>query len=312
MKYFMCSAEVIERANTVAEQIAKHEWKREQQKRKALSQRRIELYGVPRGGVPAAYAVLSALKDIGYSAACVVSEPAPHTYIIDDIIDSGATRERFAEFPFFALVDKKNDCPDCFVVFPWEQKENEDEGIKENIRRILQYTGEDVEREGLQETPDRVEKAWEHWTSGYGADISGILKTFQDGKQKAREPITVSNIPFYTHCEHHMAPFFGVVTISYVPGERGIVGLSKLNRLVDVFARRFQVQERLTGDIAGALEEHLGAVGIGVVIRARHLCMESRGVCQRGHSTITQDFRGLLNNQHYRSTLVSLTAAEGL
>ena len=105
--------------------------------------------------------------------------------------------------------------------------------------------------------------------------------------------IVVKDIPFYTHCEHHLAPFFGTATVAYVPNGR-IVGLSKLSRVVDAFARRLQVQERLTNQIADALQEHLAPLGVGVVITARHLCIESRGVRQQGSQTITSALRGVM------------------
>lgn len=151
-------------------------------------------------------------------------------------------------------------------------------------------------REGLQETPDRVAKAWEFWTSGYGMDPAEILKTFEDGAEGVDEMVVVKDIPVYSHCEHHMAAIFGTVTIGYLPNKR-IVGLSKLSRLVNVYARRLQVQERLTCQIADALVTHLAPLGCGVVIKARHMCMESRGVCQQGHHTITSALRGVLKTE---------------
>jgi GTP cyclohydrolase I len=108
--------------------------------------------------------------------------------------------------------------------------------------------------------------------------------------------VTVRDIPIYSHCEHHLAPIFGTVTISYIPNGR-IVGLSKLSRLADMYARRLQVQERLTDQIADALFEHLEAKGVGVVIKARHMCMESRGICQQGHHTVTTALRGAMKDE---------------
>lgn len=147
-------------------------------------------------------------------------------------------------------------------------------------------------REGLQETPDRVAKAWEFWTSGYGVNPADVLKTFEDGAEGVDEMVLVKDIPFYSQCEHHMAPFFGTATIAYIPKGR-VVGLSKLSRLLNVFARRLQVQERLTCQVADAMMEHLTPLGAAVVIKARHLCMESRGVCQQGHHTVTSALRGV-------------------
>lgn len=159
------------------------------------------------------------------------------------------------------------------------------------ISELLQIViGERIDREGLLETPKRVVKAWAEWTAGYGMVPAEILKTFEDGAEGATEMVIVKDIPFYSHCEHHMAPFFGSVTIGYVPNGK-IVGLSKLGRLSDVFAKRLQVQERYTNQIADALQEHLQPKFIGVVAKARHMCMESRGIQRSGGQTSTQAFR---------------------
>jgi GTP cyclohydrolase I len=168
--------------------------------------------------------------------------------------------------------------------------------MSKSIRELL-LDIEDVHihdnlRGGLVETPDRVAKAWEFWTSGYGVDPADVLKTFEDGAEGVDEMVVVKDIPVYSHCEHHMAAIFGSVTIGYLPDKR-IVGLSKLSRLVNVYARRLQVQERMTCQIADAMMQHLAPLGCGVVIKARHMCMESRGVCQQGHHTVTSALRGM-------------------
>ena len=153
-------------------------------------------------------------------------------------------------------------------------------------------------REGLVDTPARVAAAWSHWGSGYGVDIGAILKTqFEDGGEGYDEMVIVKDIPLYSKCEHHLADIFGTATVAYIPSKGRVVGLSKLSRVVDAFARRLQVQERLTKQIADALVEHLDPVGVGVVIRARHMCMESRGICQQGHHTITSALRGVLKTE---------------
>jgi GTP cyclohydrolase I len=157
---------------------------------------------------------------------------------------------------------------------------------------LLAGMGEDNERGGLLETPERVAKAWAFWSSGYDQDPKDVLKTFEDGAEGVDEMVVVKDIAFYTHCEHHMAPFFGTATIGYLPNKR-IVGLSKLSRVLDIYARRLQVQERLGKQVADAIMEHLDALGCGVVINARHLCMESRGICKQGSSTTTSALRGL-------------------
>jgi GTP cyclohydrolase IA len=169
--------------------------------------------------------------------------------------------------------------------------------IERQVRELLRMLGEDPTREGLAETPQRVRRAWREWTSGYRTDPRGLLKTFVDGvpSRQGRQLLCVRDIPVYSHCEHHLAPFFGTASVCYLPRER-LVGLSKLPRLVEVFARRLQVQERLTEQIANALDEVLDPEGVGVLVKCRHLCMESRGVRARGTVTETSTFRGALKS----------------
>ena len=172
---------------------------------------------------------------------------------------------------------------------------HEEMNIEPAIRTILGFVGE-TEREGLKETPHRVAKAWKHWCSGYNVDIAALLKVFEDGADNYDQMVIVKDIPIYSKCEHHLADIFGTATIAYIPNGK-IVGLSKLSRLADAFARRLQVQERLTSQIADAIVEHLQPLGVGVVIKARHMCMESRGICQQGHHTVTTALRGVIKEQ---------------
>jgi GTP cyclohydrolase I len=160
-------------------------------------------------------------------------------------------------------------------------------------RRFLISLGEDPNRSGLRETPARVAKAWKFWTSGYTQNPAELLKTFEDGAEQYNELIVVRNIPVYSHCEHHLAPFFGKATIGYMPDGK-IVGLSKLTRLIECFSKRLQVQERLTIQVANALMESLQPKAVGVVIRCRHLCMESRGIRTPGEETVTSAMLGEL------------------
>ena len=160
-------------------------------------------------------------------------------------------------------------------------------------KRFLKSLGEDPDRPGLVETPARVTKAWKHWSSGYGQNPADVLKAFEDGAEEYNELIVVRNIPVYIHCEHHLAPFFGKATVGYMPDGK-IVGLSKLTRLVECFAKRLQVQERLTIQVANALMENLQPKAVGVVIRCRHLCMESRGIKTAGEETVTSAMLGEL------------------
>lgn len=177
---------------------------------------------------------------------------------------------------------------------------------EQDWRRLLISLGEDPDRAGLIETPSRVAKAWKHWTSGYTQDPAELLKVFEDGAEGYDELVIIRGIPVYSHCEHHLAPFFGKATIGYVPDGK-IVGLSKLTRLVDCFAKRLQGQERLTVQIANALMTHLEPKAVGVIIHCRHLCMESRGIRTQGEETITSTMLGdLLSNLALRTEFLAL------
>ncbi len=257
----------------------------------------LRAYPVPRGGVPVAYALNNLVPML------LVESPAEADVFIDDLIDSGSTCERYCDehpgVPFFALLDKRTDeqFKDQWIVFPWEiTDDGADASGNDIIVRLLQLVGENADREGLQETPARVVKAWRHWCSGYGKDPAKLLKVFEDGGETYDQMVLVKDIPIYSHCEHHLAAIIGTASIAYIPNGK-IVGLSKLSRLADMFARRLQVQERLTDQIADALFKHLEPKGVGVLIKARHLCMESRGICQQGHHTVTTALRGVIKDE---------------
>ena len=264
-----------------------------------------KVFPIPRGGVPAAYALASQFN------LDIVDDPKDADFFFDDIIDSGATmrkwRDNYPGTPFLALIDKTNEfCKykDDWIVFPWEGEN--DSSITDNISRVLQFIGEDVEREGLHDTPKRVAKAFADWFSGYGREPAEVLKVFADGAEDYDQMIVVKDIPLYSKCEHHMADIFGTATIAYIP-DGHIVGLSKLSRLTDIYARRLQVQERLTNQIASALQSNLDPKGVGVMIKARHMCMESRGICQQGHHTITTSLTGVfLNDSATRAEFMAL------
>lgn len=151
---------------------------------------------------------------------------------------------------------------------------------------LLEIEGPNASREGLGETPARVAKAFQTWFGGYATDIDDLMKVFEDGAEGYKDMVVVRDIPVYSHCEHHMAAIIGKATVAYIPNGK-ILGLSKINRLVDAYARRLQVQERLTDQIADAMFFKLEALGVAVRIHARHLCMESRGVKQNSVTTTT-------------------------
>lgn len=245
-------------------------------------------YPIPRGGVPAAYAIQR-----HYLALEVVGSPVLADCYIDDLIDSGATKARYNDKPFFALYNKQED--PRWLIFPWESSV---EGSASDIgTRLLQFIGEDPNREGLLETPARYLKAWREWTKGYGMNPKEILKVeFADGGENYDQLVLIDPLPFFSHCEHHLTPIFGTVHMAYIPNGK-IAGLSKFARLVEVFARRLQVQERLTTQIASTIDEVLSPLGVGVIVRARHLCMESRGIKAFGAETTTIALRGCLKKE---------------
>jgi GTP cyclohydrolase I len=163
-------------------------------------------------------------------------------------------------------------------------------GYSDLVRKQLAMLGEDPDREGLQRTPERVARAMTYLTRGYRDDVRAIVGkgVFEEDHENM---VMVRDIELYSLCEHHLLPFFGRAHVGYIPNGK-IVGLSKLPRIVDMFARRLQVQERLTEEIAGAIEEVLAPHGVGVVIEAAHLCMMMRGVEKQSSKTITSALRG--------------------
>ena len=169
--------------------------------------------------------------------------------------------------------------------------------LERNIYDLLKHLGEDPDRAGLRETPHRFVRALEEMTSGYTVEPQSVLKWFEEEGTNSNSLIMVRGIPFYSTCEHHLLPFFGEVTIGYVASGR-VLGLSKFARLVEVFAKRLQVQERLTEQIADALQNSQGQpLGVGVLVSAEHTCMAARGVCKSGALTISSALRGCVKDE---------------
>lgn len=165
------------------------------------------------------------------------------------------------------------------------------------VKTLLEYMGENPEREGLQETPERFLKAWtNHWGAGYAQEPKDVMKVFTDGAEGTDEMVLVKDIQLYSHCEHHICPIIGVAHVAYIPNGK-IIGLSKIARLVEVFARRLQVQERLTTQIAEALMSELQPLGVAVVVEAEHLCMSSRGIEKQGSQTVTSKLMGCFKEE---------------
>jgi GTP cyclohydrolase I len=167
------------------------------------------------------------------------------------------------------------------------------------VRTLLAYVGDNPDREGLLETPKRVISAYEELYSGYREDPVEVLdRTFAE-MGTYDDLVLVRNIPFHSHCEHHMMPFYGHAHVAYMPVER-VVGLSKLARLIDVYARRLQTQEHLTSQVVTAIDEVLKPRGVAVMVEAEHTCMSLRGVEKQGSSTVTTQFTGLFRDDPTR------------
>jgi len=176
--------------------------------------------------------------------------------------------------------------------------------LSNNYKTIIENLGEDVTREGLEKTPERVANAMQYLTHGYGLDPLQILKSalFTEDHQQM---IVVKDIEVYSMCEHHMLPFFGKAHVAYIPNGK-IVGLSKIPRIVDAFARRMQVQERLTDQIKDCIQAALEPLGVAVVIEAQHMCMQMRGIQKQNSVTTTSSFTGAFEKDKTRKEFISL------
>ena len=176
--------------------------------------------------------------------------------------------------------------------------------MSEHVQAVLHELGEDPAREGLVKTPERVAKALQFLTHGYGLDPAGILRSAMFSEEY-QQMVIVRDIEVYSLCEHHMLPFFGKAHVAYIPNGH-IVGLSKIPRVVDAFARRLQVQERLTVDIRNCIEETLKPLGVAVVIEAQHLCMIMRGIQKQHSIATTSAFTGEFNSEKTRAEFMRL------
>lgn len=240
-------------------------------------------YGVPRGGT-----IVAGLTGKA------VDTPEEADYIIDDLIDSGRTRdkwkEKYPDKPFVALYNKLNgDKYLGWIEFPWEEKGERD--AEDSVARLLQAFGEDTNREGLRETPKRYVKFFKEFLNPPDWNCTTFDSEGYD------EMIVQTNIPYHSLCEHHIAPFFGVGHIAYIPDKR-IVGLSKLARTLETFSRRLQNQERITNQVAEFLQNQLNPKGVAVVLTAKHMCMEMRGVKKHDTYTTTSKLIGSFKEDH--------------
>lgn len=187
---------------------------------------------------------------------------------------------------------------------PFTPSDEKTQAIAQHIEAILSLIGEDTQREGLLKTPRRVGAAMQHLTQGYHQDAEAILRSALF-VEDYRQMVVVKDIPFYSLCEHHMLPFFGKAHVAYIPNGK-ITGLSKIARVVDVFARRLQVQERMTREIKDCIDKTLQPLGVMVVIEAEHLCMQMRGVEKPHAVTTTSDFTGAFTRPETREEFMNL------
>jgi len=164
------------------------------------------------------------------------------------------------------------------------------------VRTLIAWAGDDPDREGLRETPERVVRAYEEFYSGYGEDAATVLSRTFEEVDSYDDIVLVRDIPFSSHCEHHMVPFVGKAHVAYFPSEGGVVGLSKLARVVETFARRLQTQEKMNAEIVQAIDAALKPRGIAVMLEAEHQCMTLRGVQKHGASTVTTQFTGVFRD----------------
>ena len=275
------------------------------------------IHAVPRGGAPLAVALsttwnLPILSDL---------QITPLTLVVDDIIDSGKTRCNYPHNDFAALCvrdwkqrasSREDDAGwrrvtgrtvfaddyDEWVQFWWE-KDDPDEilGAEANVMRLIQKIGEDFSRPGLEDTPGRVLKSYKEIYAGYDQDPADVFKVFDVEDYRYDQMVLLKDISFYSMCEHHMLPFFGKAHIAYIPSGNKVIGLSKLARLLEVYTRRMQIQERIGTQVTDALEKYLSPIGAACVIDGQHLCMQMRGVNKQEAVMTTSSLTGVFKTE---------------
>jgi len=247
------------------------------------------IYPVPRGGVPLAISLSEKLK------IPITTKPFDNgTLVVDDLVDSGKTRLKYSDYDFACLHVKEHtkgkDYPtyyvsivDDWVEYWWEALSNE-APAEDAVTRLIEFIGEDPNRDGLLETPKRVIKAYEELFEGYKQNPKDVFKTFEDEREQFGGLVYLKDIEFYSFCEHHMLPFYGTAFIAYIP--RGpVIGVSKLARLLDIFSKRLQIQERIGEQVTNALMKHLKPMGAACLTEAKHLCISCRGI-KKQHSVM--------------------------
>jgi len=284
------------------------------------------IYGLLRGGAVPASVLGYELKKLNVECRLQYLDLAEkeawkiekNSVVVDDLIDTGATLEpiqglfsavvvsstklRPSEYaqkfsiPSYAYMEYGKD---EWLVFPWETQEDTPGGMEQAVTALIRGMGEDPLREGLKKTPKRVTKAWKELTEGYRTDGDAFMTVFDS--EGYDQMVLLKDIEFHSTCEHHLLPFFGRAHVAYIPNGK-IVGISKLARVVDLFARRLQNQERITEQVAAFLNDKLCPKGVAVMIEAQHLCMKSRGVNKQNSVMTTNKMTGVfLENPAARS-----------
>ncbi len=238
------------------------------------------VWGIPRGG-----AIIAGILEM-VNGCKAVQSPTECQVIVDDIVETGKTKEEakqaYPQLDFWAPITKQPGM--AWIRFPWEH-DSATEG-EDNVVRLLEMIGEDPKRDGLRDTPARYVRALQELTKGQGFDAATLLDT-KFSVEHQDEMVVLRDLEFWSLCEHHLLPFHGTATVGYIPkakkdGKYQVVGLSKLARLVDCVARRLQIQEAMTYQIASHIHKGLDALGAGCIIRARHTCMAMRGIQKNG------------------------------
>lgn len=256
------------------------------------------IHGIPQGGTAIAL-------ELGHLLGLPVIEenqlntrPADQVLIVDDLVDSGATISRYKGHDTACLHIKAHTPEDKYptfwiskvsdwITYWWEA--SEEKSIRDNVTRILQFIGENPTREGLVKTPDRVVRSWQEIYGGYKIDPASVFTTFEaDGYS---ELVLLRGIEFFSTCEHHMLSFSGKAHVGYIANDR-IVGISKLARLLDIYARRLQVQERIGQQVTQTIMKYLKPAGAACIIEAEHLCMRCRGVEKQNSVMVTSSLTG--------------------
>jgi len=266
---------------------------------KASDKKYYGIYPIPRGGIPLGVSLSHMLNEP------ILSKPNPQCLVVDDIIDSGKTIAPYQAYYDTAVIhvspNNKANTPTFFaakkdpkvwIEYWWEKNEAP---VEDSVIRLLQYLGEDPKRPGLKDTPKRFVKAWNHMFGGYQQNPKDVITVFnnnEDGIGKYDQMVLLKDIEIYSTCEHHILPFIGKAHIAYIPGEK-ILGISKLARIADIYAKRLQIQERLTDQITACIEDLIHPLGVACVVEAFHLCMRMRGVQKQNSMMVTSSLKGV-------------------